>query len=112
MPTITTTTLPSWREWMRAKAGNDNQKTIAEKTDLDKGGISRWLSDTEARPSAPSALKFARAYGANPVEALVVAGYLTGDEANLDTAIWSDPALIPTDVLLAEVARRAQGHAA
>lgn len=109
----TTTASPTWRDWMRAKAGKDNQKTIAIKADLDQGSVSRWLTNPDIRPSAPSVLKFARAYNANPVEALVVSGYLTGDEANLDNAIWrADPALIPTDVLLAEVARRAQGSAA
>lgn len=107
----TTTKSRSWHEYVRAIAGNATQREIAEQTGIHYTTISNWFNDRRL-PPAPTAIAFARAYDLNPVEALVVAGYLTGTEADLGTATWADPTAIPTDVLLAEVTRRAQGSAA
>lgn len=101
----TTTKASTWHEYVRAIAGNATQREIADHTGVHFTTISNWLNDRR-QPPASTAIAFARAYNLNPVEALVVAGYLTGDEADLGTATWADPTAIPTDVLLAEVARR------
>lgn len=111
MPT-TTSTPATWQDYVRAIAGPDaTQREIADRSGVHFTTISNWLNGRR-QPPADTAIAFARAYDVNPVEALVIAGYLTGSEANLHTAIWSDPTAIPTDVLLAEVGRRTQGSAA
>ena len=80
------------------------QRELSERAGVNEGTISRWLSD--AVPDPRDVIKFARNLGQSPVEALVMAGYLTPDEANV---VVSELSLSDFDeiVLLDELKRRA-----
>lgn len=52
---------------------------IAERTGIPESTISRWLSE-KAEPRPRQVVTVTRAYGANPIEGLIAAGYLTEDE--------------------------------
>ena len=65
-----------------------------------------WLS-RDQQPSAEHVIAFARVYNRNWGEALAAAGYLTADEAAHPEPPMIDASSIPSDVLLAEIGRRA-----
>lgn len=95
----------TWSDYLRSIT-SDNQAEIAARTDVHYSTVSRWLSD-DIDPTPRTVIRVARCYGRNPIEALVAVGYLSPDEAELPISLWGDPATIPTEILLAEVARRA-----
>ena len=70
-----------WSAYVRQIASGLNQVQIAEKTGLAQTNIGRWLRGEPGSPRAESVIAFARAFGQQPVEALVAAGYLSAAEA-------------------------------
>lgn len=51
------------------------QQVIAEAAGLNPSTVSRWKNG-DGKPDASAVIAIARAFNADPVEALVVAGYL------------------------------------
>ena len=72
----------AFAEYLRAISGDDTGRQIAQKTGNSESAISRWKAGTHV-PDPKQAVNVARAYGKNPIEALIAAGYLTHDEASL-----------------------------
>ena len=66
----------NWSRYFRRVAGDTPRKDLASAAGVAQSAISRWFNAV-ARPSADSAISFARGMAhANPVEALIAAGYL------------------------------------
>ena len=91
---------------MARVSGGEQGKAIAERTSLTPSTISRWLNDTSGMPNPRQVLTFARAYGENPIRALIAAGYVTEEELGIE-----EPRAVAlsrfTDLELAgEIARR------
>ena len=73
----------SWADYLRAIADSAVGAHIAAKTGIAESTVSRWLSNTNP-PKPRQAVAVARAYGTNPIDALVAAGYL--DPGDVQTA--------------------------
>jgi transcriptional regulator with XRE-family HTH domain len=72
-----------WIDYVRKVVGNDRQIDVARKTGIDQTTVSRWLAGGTGpqRISSQSVAKFARGYNRPVLEAFVVAGFLTAEEA-------------------------------
>lgn len=70
-----------WWTYVAHLIGPDSFKDAAEKAQFDKSAFSRWKKGAKADPEF--AVKLARAYGANVLEALVESGLISQEEANL-----------------------------
>ena len=97
----------SWWQYVGAVTGNAAQKDVAGATGIDQSSISRWQRGTNT-PRAEAVVALARAYGRSPVEALVAAGYLSGDELGVAelTTLTGDLRGASVDCLLSELRRR------
>lgn len=97
-----------WIEYVRRVIGDDRQVDVARKTGIDQTTISRWLSSegTETkRISSQSVAAFARGYGLPVLEAFVIAGFLTEEEAGVQV-VEAQLDTIPAETLLSELLRR------
>lgn len=94
-----------WAEFCRTLMGDATQTEAAERTGIPQATISRFLSGRRL-PTASHAITFARAYDVNPVEAMVAAGLITDDEANMPRTTARDLTVVPTGRLIRELARR------
>lgn len=100
-----------WAAFVAGALGDQRQSEAAIFTGIDQPTISRWLDGR--LPSATGAIRFARAYGINPVQALVAAGLLDDDDTTLPTVDVLDALdRVPTGRLIAELARRDTTEAA
>lgn len=115
MHTTSTEGKAAWVEYVQRVIGTDSQSQAARRAGLTQATISRWLNPEERHGiKAEHAVALARAYGVDPVEALVVAGVLTAQEvAGVDRSdlFWDRQPGGPFDgvsnrALLDEVARR------
>ncbi|WP_433658087.1 helix-turn-helix domain-containing protein [Nocardia sp. CA-128927] len=79
----------NWWAYVERIAPGRNLKEIAEVADLDPSQISRWKTG-QSTPRAENVIRFARALGASPVEALVAAGYLETEEAASTVTVRTD----------------------
>lgn len=70
-----------WWAYVERLLGDDTPKDAADKAGFSRSNFTRWRDGANAEPLA--AVKLARAYHANVVEALVAAGLITDDEAQL-----------------------------
>lgn len=97
-----------WNEYVKRVIGNDKQIDVARKSGIDQTTISRWLNpSTDAtRRTSQTVAAFARAYDRPVLEAFVVAGFLTSDEAGVPSEPVVDLSTIAKDELLAELNRR------
>lgn len=68
---------------MESLIGDDTFSTAATRAGFDKSAFTRWKRGAAADPAF--AVKLARAYGANVLEALVQAELITSEEAELRT---------------------------
>lgn len=98
-----------WSEYVALVVGTDRQTDAAHKTGIDQTTISRWLKPetSSMRRTSQSVRAFARGYGRPVLEAFVVAGFLTEDEAGvqIDTAL-PDLGSVASHDLIAELDRR------
>lgn len=95
-----------WWNYVSEVAGGATQRSISVRTDIEQSAISRWKRGKGI--SVESVIKFARAYGRPPVEAIIAAGYITADEAGVPISVQNNPPLdeIPTEELHEEIGRR------
>lgn len=70
----------TWAEYVRAVIGSDSGRAVAQMIGQSESAISRWKTGAVV-PEPRQAVAFARAYGRQPIEALIAAGYLTAEEA-------------------------------
>ena len=88
----------NWSQYFRRVARDTSRKDLAAAAGVAQSAISRWFNAV-ARPSADSAIKFARGMNANPVEALVAAGYLRQEDVTAVIEViqvnqWTDAELL------------------
>lgn len=85
---------------MEEITGSDSTRKIASRMNdgTSAATVGRWK---ESVPLAGKVVALCRAYGRNPIEGLVEAGYITEEEART-----SHLAVTPTEDLLAEIDRR------
>lgn len=100
-----------WSTYVRQVVGGDRQTEVARKTGIDQTTISRWLRPSEdgaARISSQNVARFARGYGVPVLQAFVVAGFLSAEEADLKGEPL-DLGKIDSEALIAELQRRLPG---
>lgn len=97
-----------WTTYVRQVVGNDKQVEVAQKTGIDQTTISRWLAGGggSARISSQSVAKFARGYGLPVLQAFVMAGFLTPEEAGMKTSEPPNLGEVDSSELLRELQRR------
>ena len=95
----------TWPQYLRRISGGATQAQIAERIGLGRLSVYNWLHG-KTQPKAETVMTVARAYGRSPIEALLAAAYLRGDEVRLPIERRSSPADIGADELAAEVRRR------
>lgn len=92
----------NWAEYVQRITAGVPQKGIAKATGIDQTGISRWIRGLTTVPRAEKVVAFARGMGADPVEALVAAGYLDPAEVGA-VEVTASAAALSDDALLDEV---------
>ena len=95
----------TWPQYLRRISGGATQAQIAERIGLGRLSVYNWLHG-KTQPKAETVMTVARAYGRSPIEALLAAAYLRGDEVRLPIERRSSPTDIGADELAAEVRRR------
>lgn len=90
----------SWKDYVERVIGDDKQIEVARRTGIDQGTISRWLradsKDSRASISSQAVRAFAIGYNLPVLEAFVVAGFLTEDEAGQRAPrLNDDPTIFP-----------------
>ena len=92
-------------DWFQNLTAGDSINAAAKRAVLEQGTLNRQLK--RGMIPAESVIALARAYGVNPVQALVDTGYLTKDEATGEVHVinWSE---LPDTDLLRELLRRAE----
>lgn len=92
----------NWAEYLAIISEGATGSDIARQTGVPESTISRWLSSTSA-PRPNQVVRVARAYGLNPLTALVAAGYV--DESDVDLTAMSPRALQLREFTELELAR-------
>ena len=96
----------TWATYVRAAIGDSKHRAVASRLGIHFTTLSAWLHGHRI-PSAEAAIEFARVYDLPRTDALIAAGYLTPEETADPPPSWIDPTKIPSDILLAEIGRRA-----
>jgi transcriptional regulator with XRE-family HTH domain len=97
--------MQAWAEYVRDVAGAERQIDIAARTGIDQTTISRWLKDEVQRVTPRSVALFARGYDRPVLEAFVIAGLISSEDAQARVVIQSLDS-IDDAALIAELARR------
>jgi transcriptional regulator with XRE-family HTH domain len=95
----------AWSDYVRRVTTGLNQVQIAERTGIAQTAIGRWLRADSGAPRADYVVAFARAFNENPVEALIIAGYITAAEAGVERVRVPLSEYAPEE-LLADLNRR------
>lgn len=96
-----------WWEFVQRISNHATPAQIARDTQLDKSAPSRWSRGGGVE--AAQAVRVARAYEANVLEALAAAGYISSDEVEL-TEIAKGVEHYTSVELLRELLRRAEAN--
>jgi transcriptional regulator with XRE-family HTH domain len=96
----------TWSEYVQRHARGLTQTQVAEATGLAQTAISRWLREDTEAPRAEYVVRFARGFNQNPVEALIVAGYITAEEAGAVTVVRTPISEFTEGEMLDELRRR------
>lgn len=75
----------TWASYLSAITDGAPGARIAEHTGIPESTISRWFSE-KAEPRPKQVVLVARAYGQNPIQALIAAGYLEPDDVDMPAA--------------------------
>ena len=95
----------TWADYTRRITAGATQAEIAARTGIEQSSISRWRQG-RTTPRAELVVAFARSYERNPVEALIVAGYLDRNEVGGVIELETSLSTVSTDQLLEEIGRR------
>lgn len=94
----------TWPQYVDTITSGDTQKEVARKIQVSASTVCRWANTP---PSPRDAVALARAYNHPPLEALIVAGYVTSEEAKAQvtyTVIEREP--ISSEELLLTLGER------
>ena len=94
----------NWWTYVTRNVPERSRKDIDSLAGVDPSQVSRWRSGGTPRPE--NAIRFARSIGGDPIEALVVAGFLAPGEARAATAVRTGGGDLSNDELLAEIRAR------
>lgn len=95
----------SWSKYVKQHLAGRNQTELAAVVGVSQAAISRWLKDSQG-VDADKAVEFVRRVGDTPIAALVAAGFLTPDEAQVRPAAAPDFSQLSNDELLELVRSR------
>lgn len=95
----------TWADYTRRITAGATQADIAARTGIEQSSISRWRQGRNT-PRAELVAVFARAYDRNPVEALIVAGYLDRNEVGGVIELETSLSAVSTEQILDELRRR------
>lgn len=95
----------TWADYTRRITAGATQAEIAARTGIEQSSISRWRQGRNTL-RAELVVAFARSYDRNPVEALIVAGYLDRNEVGGVIELETSLSAVSTDQLLDELSRR------
>jgi transcriptional regulator with XRE-family HTH domain len=73
----------AWWDYVQKISQKSRPADIAERTQISAPTISRWNPENKggpARPDPDNVVRFAREYNRSPLEALIIAGYITVDD--------------------------------
>jgi len=73
----------TWGEYVRRIAGKMTIAQISNSSGVAQTNVGRWLRGERGQPKPESVIAFARAFNRPAVEALVAAGYISDDEAQI-----------------------------
>jgi DNA-binding transcriptional regulator YdaS (Cro superfamily) len=94
-----------WTAWLRAVVGADSHQAVSSKLGMSPSTVGRWMRC--GRVPAGGALAIARAYGADPVSALLASGHITLRDLQ-SGALQNAVSIAPTSLLVAELQRRSE----
>lgn len=77
---------PDWPTYLRAITDGELNVRIAERTGVAATTIKRWFSG-ESNPHPLQVVAVARAYGHDPLRALIIAGHLAENDAPTTSAL-------------------------
>lgn len=92
----------TWWEYVQQKAQGATQAEIAEKTGIAQSSVARWRT---VSPKSDNAVAFAHAYKRPVLEALIAAGVITEQDAQI-TEAPQDLTKVELEDLLSEALRR------
>lgn len=95
----------TWADYTRRITAGATQAEIAARTGIEQSSISRWRQGRNT-PRAELVVAFARSYERNPVEALIVAGYLDRNEVGGVIELETSLSAVSTEQILDELRRR------
>lgn len=96
----------TWWQYVEQMAGDDSQAEIARKIGVNKTTVWRW-KDPDVSVDPAVAIRFARTYRRPVTEALIAAGLITQQEADLrEIRIELDVSTLSNEELAAEFVRR------
>jgi len=98
--------MSAWSDYVRQVSTGLNQVQISERTGIAQTAIGRWLRADNGAPRADYVVTFARSFNQNPVEALIIAGYITAAEAGVETSVRVPLSEYSTEELLEDLHRR------
>jgi hypothetical protein len=96
----------AWSRYIDSTSLGDMNTAIAEKVNVDPATVGRWRAGS-VDPRPRQVVVYARAYGQSPISALIGAGYLTPEEAEVEVSISTTTLSdFPTTSLAEELLRR------
>jgi len=97
----------AWTEYVLAVVQpGERQVDIARRTGIDQTTVSRWLNGEQRSITSTAVAKFARAYERPVLEAFIVAGFITEDEAGVKRSDLIDWTRVTDAEILRELRRR------
>lgn len=96
----------AWISYLSTLPGKEDSphRAIAARTGIHPSTVYRWFHGTV--PTPERVIQVARAYGRDPVEALIAAGILTRADLDAPSTGWIAATNAPTAVLLRELGKR------
>lgn len=80
---VPTNTFQSWLQEQMAHKGWKHHSELVKAAKVPQSAVSQWLLDEERQPSIKNARKVARVFGISMLEMLVIAGYISASEAQV-----------------------------
>ena len=99
--------MSNWSEYVHRITAGLTQMQIAERSGLGQSAISTYLNESSKAPRADLVVKLARSFNQNVIEALIVAGYITIEEAEVKTILRTPLSEYSLEELLDEFRLRA-----
>lgn len=92
----------AWSKYIFGTCGGENNLEIAARVGVSAVTVGRWKTGVTNEPSPLDVVKYARAYGLNPLAAFIAIGYANADDLGVTVSV---PAITLADFSLIELAR-------